>query len=201
MQDGATGMLTDIEQESSLDGSEMLPQDSGNSWLTGHQEPMSWSLRSASGVMPEVEEVTRVPVTQQGFDHHPHNVGENVGLDEGLNDTGEDSTWVSLHGDGASDDSEPTEPKYDSGQSHYTEPTETNNDSSQTLEATHGEAVWSMAVANALVDWGIAGSFQYSTKTRQLGLSAQRHARYGYILLLTLSDFYLLIINVHIRPS
>ena len=197
MQDGATGMLTDIERESSLDGSETLPQDSrtssGHSWLTGHQEPMSWSLRSASGVMPEVEEVTIVPVTQQVSDHHPYSTGEeeeeecclfdhhvsggyiktkNFGLDVGANDTTEErSTGVSLHRDNTdNDDMQPTEP---------------NDDSSQTLEATHGDAVWSMAVANALVDWGIAGSFQYSTKTRQLGLSAQRHARYGYILLLT----------------
>ena len=176
VQDGATGMLPDIEQESSLDGSETLPLDSrtssGNGWLTGHQEPMSWSLRSASGVMPEVEEVTRVPVTRQRFDHYLHSMGDNVGLDaEVKNTTGECSTAVPLHRDDTdNDDSELTEPTYDIA---------------PTLEATHGEAVWSMAVVNALVDWGIAGSFQYSTKTRQLGLSAQRHARYGYLVLLT----------------
>ena len=173
VQDGDTGMLSDIGRESSLDGSETLPQDSrtssGNGWLTGHQEPTSWSLRSASGVMPEVEAVTRV---QQKFDHHPHPTGENFGLDEGARYTMEEnSTGMSLHIDDTDNDD--------------TQPTEPNNDSAQTLEAEHGDAVWSMAVSNALVDWGIAESFPYSTNTRQLGLSAQRHARYGYILLLT----------------
>ena len=135
---------------------------SGHSWLTGHQEPMSWSLRSASGVVPEIEAVTRV--TQQGFHLHPHPTGENVSLDDCVNAATEKcSTGMSLRKDADDEDTK-------------------TDQSAQTLEAKHGDAVWSTAVVNALVDWGIAESFQYSTKTRQLGLSAQLHARYAYLL-------------------